>query len=313
MYRKILCSKGPLLTLLIISICQNFLKAQGCSDAGFCTIGNLKTLNSDTAQNNQKLTLLLPIGIGDEDVLVFTPGIQYDNQLSKQWAIQVKVTANYADGDLGTTLALGDVFMAGVYSFQQKKKWTTSITLGTKLPFNQSNLKEDGKSLPMQYQSSLGTIDLITGLSITNNTWQFSAGWQQPLSGINRNNFLPAYWGTSQADQYPASNDFNRKGDVLLRLAYTLRIKSKFSFTPGLLGIYHLDEDTYIDTNVSNNAVPIKGSKGLTLNATISGYWAISNRITLGFVAGSPLVARDVRPDGLTRSIVISPELQWNF
>jgi hypothetical protein len=302
---------GILLFILFISGSKTC--AQGCSDAGFCTIGTLKAEQAGDATTNQKLTLLLPIGVGDEHVFVFTPGIQYDNQLSEQWAVQVRFTANYTNGNLGTAAGLGDLFLAGVYSFKKKKSWTTSITLGTKILMNPGNLKEDGKSLPMQYQSSLGTVDLIAGVSVTNQSLQFSFGWQQPLSGINRNNFLPAYWDIPAASNYPPTNDFKRRGDVLLRIAYALRIKDTFSITPGLLGIYHLDDDTYIDANISNDPLPIDGSRGLTLNATISGYWKMSDRFTLGIVAGSPLVARDVRPDGLTRSIVISPELRWNF
>ena len=53
--------------------------AQGCSDAGFCTIGNLNQHSRETStQNKQKLTLILSNGIGDENVYVFTPGIQYE-------------------------------------------------------------------------------------------------------------------------------------------------------------------------------------------------------------------------------------------
>jgi hypothetical protein len=287
--------------------------AQGCSDAGFCTIGNLNQQHGTTINRGQKLTLLLPLGVGDENVLIFTPGLQYDHQLSNHWAVQGKLTANYATGNLGAATGLGDIFLSGTYLFDEKKKWKTSITLGTKLPLNLGNLKTDGISLPMQYQSSLGTIDLITGFSIANEHWQFSGGWQQPLSGINRNNFLPEYWNKSEAEKYPPSNDFKRKGDILLRVAYTIHVKQKFTLTTGLLGIYHISEDTYVNANISNNPIIIRGSQGLTLNATLAGFWKVSDHIMIGFSAGAPLLFRDVRPDGLTRSIVVAPEVRWNF
>lgn len=206
--------------------------AQGCSDAGFCTIGNLNQHRVDSTERGQKITLLLPIGIGDEDVFVFTPGIQYENKFSPYWSIQAKLTANYANGNLGSAYDLGDLFLSGTHTRIGNRKWNTSITLGTKLPLNLGNLMADGKALPMQYQSSLGTIDLITGFSVTNNTWQFSAGWQQPLSGINRNNFLPIYWNTPDAENYPPSNDFNRKGDVLLRVGYAVKVNQNFRLIP---------------------------------------------------------------------------------
>lgn len=284
--------------------------AQGCSDAGFCTIGALKQ-HGTTANQGQRLTLLLPVGLGDERVFVFTPGLQYDNQLAARWAIQAKLTGNYASGNLGSVSGLGDVFLSGTFSLPTKAKWTTALTLGTKIPLNQSNLKADGRSLPMQYQSSLGTVDLITGLSVSTNNWQFSAGWQQPLTGANANTFLPGLDTRLEAPAYPPSNQFNRKADVLARAAYTLVIKSRFSLNGGLLGIYHLGEDTYLDA--ANKSLPISGSSGLTLNATLAGWWTVHPKMRIGFTAGTPLIVREVRPDGLTRSIVFAPEITWLF
>ena len=307
-------------TLVITFICLFFafasrlIYAQGCSDAGFCTIGSLNPLREDSMKLGQKISFLFPLGIGDESVFVFTPAVQYDNQLSERWGIQAKVTANYADGNLGRAFGLGDIVLSGMYTIKGKGKWSTSITIGTKLLLNPGNLESEGRPLPMQYQSSLGTIDLITGISFSDNSWQLSMGWQQPVSGENRNNFLPAYWqDTPEAEKYPPSNDFNRKGDVLLRAAYTISLKRKFFLTPGLLAIYHLDEDTYVDPNVSNDPIAIIGSQGLTLNMTLAGLWTVSDRLALGFSAGTPLIFRDVRPDGLTRKIVFAPEFRLKF
>jgi len=303
----------PQLIIVVGIICTTTnSKAQGCSDAGFCTIGNLAPSPSIETKK-QKLTLLLPFGLGDEKVFVFAPGIQYENQFNNRWSIQAKLTANTANGNLGNATGLGDVYLSGTYSWPTKKGWRVSATLGTKLPLNQSDLQKGNRSLPMQYQSSLGTIDLITGLAITNDQWQFAAGLQQPLSGINRNHFLPIYWNNADAARYPPSNDFNRKGDVLLRASYTYDTHKKFRFNAGLLGIYHLQEDTYIDAAYSKSAIMIKGSKGLTLNATVAAWYRLGSRFQLGLVAGTPLAARDIRPDGLTRKFVVAPEISWNF
>lgn len=301
-----------LIILLLTVILANKTVAQGCSDAGFCTIGNLNHLqNEDDARKHQKISLLLPFGIGDETVFVFTPGLQYDNRFSKQWALQAKLTTNTASGNLGNATGLGDLFLSGTYSFPSKTKWNVSATLGTKLPLNKSDLEEGNKPLPMQYQGSLGTVDLITGVSITNNKWQFAGGWQQPLSGKNSNQFLPIYWNTADAVKYPPSKDFSRKSDVLLRAAYLYQLSKKFSLNGGLLGIYHLGKDNYI--NQSNQKVVIAGSEGLTINITLAAWYKINNRLQIGCIAGTPLVVRDVRPDGLTRKFVFSPEISWTF
>jgi hypothetical protein len=300
-----------LILFLIVSFASNLLIAQGCSDAGFCTVGSIK--QSDAATSKQKLSLQLTNGIGDENVYVFTPGIQYDNNLNNNWAIQAKLTANLASGNLGTIAGLGDVFIAGSYSPTTKSKWKSTFILGTKLPLNNGDLRKDNKPYPMQYQSSLGTIDLIAGVSITNNKWLFATAIQQPLTGRNRNTFLPAYWANAQANKYAPSNDFNRQGDVLLRVGYTILTNRKFNFKASLLGIYHLSKDTYIDANISNKPIEINGSDGITLNGTFAASYKINPKFSIAISAGLPFVVRDVRPDGLTRSFSFSPEIIYHF
>ena len=299
----------------LFSFASQRVYAQGCSDAGFCTIGSLNAQKEDSIELGHKISFLLPLGIGDESVFVFTPAIQYDHQLSERWAIQAKITANYSDGNLGNAFGLGDLFFSGLYTIKSKKKMGHVNYHWHETPNELwKTMKSEGRSLPMQYQSSLGTIDMISGISIGDNSWQFAIGWQQPLSGANGNNFLHEDWqDTPKAEKYPPSNGLNRKGDVLLRTAYTIPLKKIFSFTPGLLAIYHLDDDTYIDANVSNNPISITGSRGLTLNMTLAGSWTLSNKLVLGFSAGAPLVFRDVRPDGLTRKIVFAPEIRLEF
>ncbi len=299
------------IALILLSFTSKLLTAQGCSDAGFCTISSIK--QSATETSKQKLSLQLTNGIGDESVYVFTPGIQYDNKLNNKWAIQAKLTANVASGNLGTIAGLGDVFISGSYSPITKNKWKSTFIIGTKLPLNNGDLRKDNKPYPMQYQSSLGTIDLIAGVSITNNKWLFATAIQQPLSGSNRNTFLPAYWANSEATKYAPSNDFNRKGDVLLRAGYTIISNNKFNLKTSLLGIYHLSKDTYIDGNISNKPIEINGSDGITLNGTFAASYKLNPKFSLAISAGLPFVVRDIRPDGLTRSFSFSPEIIYHF
>ena len=285
--------------------------AQGCSDAGFCTLGNLNPLHQKTGK--QKLTIGITNGIGDEGVYVLTPSLKYDYKINSAWEIQAKLTSNYSSGNLGSAFGLGDLFINAQHTFNAASKWKTSLLIGTKLPLNNANLMVNGKSLPMQYQSSLGTVDAIAGLSITNNKWLFAAALQQPLTGYNNNNFLPIYFGSTQASKYPPSNNLNRKADVLLRANYEIVARKSSKVNVGVLSIYHVANDTYVNGNFSNNPIAINGSEGLTLNLTASATFAISKKINLGFLAGSPLVVREVRPDGLTRSFSITTDLIFNF
>lgn len=307
---KLLSSIILLISLLTI----NNSYSQGCSDAGFCTIGNLNQQGSDfSVSKKQKLSFLFPSGIGDEGVYVFTPGIQYDNRLSKQWAIQARITANYASGNLGSAAGLGDIFLSSIYTAKTRGVWAKSFLLGAKVPLNTGDIREDNKPLPMQYQSSLGTYDIIAGFTIANKKWLFATAIQQPVSGINRNTFLPAYWNTPEAYKYSPTNDFNRKGDVLLRAGYEINSAKTWRLNIGLLGIYHLGKDTYVDGNVSNKPIKLIGSEGLTLNGTAAASYRLNSKLLLGLTAGVPFIVRDIRPDGLTRKFVLSPELIFHF
>ncbi len=260
--------------------------AQGCSDAGFCSVGNLGVHAHNPTIKKHYLQLTTPIGIGDDDVVVFTPALEYGTQLGKHWQAQGKVTANYASGKLGDAFGAGDVFLSGTYLADPSKKWQKTLTLGIKLPLNQSNIEKNGLSLPMQYQSSLGTIDIISGIAVTSANWQFAAGWQQPVSGINLNHFLPVYYSDKAAMAYPPTNDFDRKGDVLLRSTYNFKTINKLSFNTGLLAIYHLGKDTYVNANVQNKPIAIVGSDGLTLNATASVKYPLSTKFEIGLSSG---------------------------
>jgi hypothetical protein len=305
---------NSVLLILTLFFAPSLVKAQGCSDAGFCTLGNLRLPAVSIDSSKHKLGLVLASGIGDEKVFVFTPALQYEYAMDRLWSLQAKLTTNYATGNLGAAGGPGDFYLSGMRNFNSPKDWRWSAMAGIKFPLSQSNLKENGKPLPMQYQSSLGTIDAILGLSVINKKWHFSAGYQQPLSGSNSNGFLPIYWqDNSDAAKYPSTSNLKRKADMLLRGTYQFVVNKKFQLSAGLLGIYHLGRDTYINTSVSNQPIAINGSDGLTLNLNASVKWALSKSIQIGFLTGTPLIARDIRPDGLTRSIVISPEVSWSF
>jgi hypothetical protein len=300
-----------ILTTISAIILASSLAGQGCSDAGFCSIGNLshQTHSQGKAQYKNYLKLQLPAGLGDDDVFVFAPSLEYGLQ-SKSWLFAAKLTGNIASGNLGDASGAGDLFLSATYSLPAKGKWMGSITLGTKIPLNNGDLEAKGLPLPMQYQSSLGTFDAILGFALRNDRWNFAAGWQQPLTETNGNGFLPELWANDVADIYPPSNDFKRKGDVLLRGSYRFLRQPLWSLEAGLLGIYHLGEDSYRE---NNQRIAIEGSKGLTLNATLAVERVINKRWSLGLTAGAPLVVRDIRPDGLTRSFVITPQINYRF
>jgi hypothetical protein len=298
--------------IILISTIQQ-AASQGCSDAGFCSIGPFKHTPEKEEGFKHKISWQLPVGIGDENVFVFTPALQYEVQVRKL-LLQAKITANYANGNLGSVLGAGDIYLTGSYAFSTSGIWQLQGTAGIKLPLDQSNSSEVGMPLPLQYQSSLGTVDIITGITASNNGWSISAAWQQPLTRENKNGFLQEYWnGKPEANKYPASNRLQRKGDVLIRVGKNFAAGNKWQFNTGLLSIYHLGKDKYTAITPVQRVLAIDGSEGLTINITGSAWYQINKKIRMGISAGVPAVVRDIRPDGLTRQWVLSPEISWQF
>lgn len=300
--------------IILILLPFKTINAQGCSDAGFCSMGILKPLSSNSPGfKKQTLSLFFTDGIGDEGTNVFTPAIQYDYRFNEKWEVQTKLTANSVSGNLGDAAGIGDVYLSASYTTPSKSKWLNSFTLGTKFFLNNSNILYNNKPLPMVYQSSLGTIDVLAGFTLTNNRFIFSAGIQLPLTGENDNTFLPEVYNSSDANKYPPSESLNRKSDALLRVGYNFIAKEKLKLNAGFLGIYHLQNDTYRDLSANIDPIEIDGSQGLTLNVTFASRYKLNDKFSFSLSGGFPLVVRDVRPDGLTRSIVITPEINFNF
>jgi hypothetical protein len=299
--------KSKYLFLLPLFFTAAFANAQGCSDGGFCS---LKYHAEGTAAKNS-IAVGNVSGVGDGSTFINNAYITYTRALSKNIFWDTKITANYASGVLANNFNVGDVFTNLSIKAWQSPSQLLGLTLlgGLKIPLTKANDKAGNKPLPMTYQSSLGTFDLLLGGSYKLNKWEFTQAWQIPLTKENKNTFLKEY---SVSNSFPSSNKFQRKADALLRVAYNIHKKeSKFSFKPNLLAVYHLAEDSY--ENIYAKRQTLDGSKGLTLNANIIGRYMFSKKQSIELSVAAPFVVRDIRPDGLTREFTAGVEYKISF
>jgi len=303
-----------ILPTLIFLLASSKIYAQGCSDAGFCSIGDLKSTSSSAPnQFKNSITLGVSYGMGLEAIQIITPYFEYQRKISDKFLLQGKITAGYATGDLGDNFGAGDIFLSGSYTLFQRENFKLSALAGGKIPLNNSNNKNEvDLPLPLDYQSSIATYDAIAGARIGINKFEFNIGLQMPFVQQNENTFFPSLYDDSLAYKYSPTNEFERKGDVLFRAGYQFNLKeSNFSFKPNLLAIYHLGNDTYVDEAGKRNA--IEDSQGLTLNAGFVAAKLFNNQHELEALVAVPLVVREVRPDGLTRSLVINVQYKIPF
>lgn len=312
--------KFSLLLFFVHTCAGTLIVAQGCSDAGFCTVATMKSEASDTLETHpNRFTLGAALANGEDKVFIVSPYLQYDRTLGNGFSIQSKLTYALADGRLGKTSGFGDLYLTGSYQHgnSERLKWTTS--LGVKLPLGNANQQVDSRSLPMVYQPSLGTFDAIVGLRLTTHGLSGTIGLQYPLLTTNstdrsrsENQFDRSAWPPDASiGPYPSTNGFQRKSDALMKLEYLFTIKDRLRLTPGALAIYHLSNDRYLDSNGSEQT--LSGSKGLTLNLVLNALYRFGPHWILGVSGGFPVVTRTSRPDGLTRHFVVTPELRYRF
>jgi hypothetical protein len=312
--------KLSLKSLLLFGLISfyNSSYSQGCSDAGFCTINSFKPNNTDSTPltKNQFKTGAF-WGNADNSILTYGAYIEFNRQLNNKWSIDLKITSLGQNGNNLSTFGLSDAFINANFKANENIK----LTIGTKLPFTRANkqippnktMPQFTSSLPMDYQASLGTIDLIFGVGYQFKKIQLAAAIQQPITQ-NSNTFTPntiSTVGYSELNQFQNTNQFKRSGDVLIRISYPFTLKERLMITPSLLPIYHLANDKYTDfTNIQREII---GSQGLTLNGNLYFDYKLNDKNTIQLNTGMPFIVRKSRPDGLTRSFIMNLEYRFNF
>ena len=294
------------------------MQAQGCSDAGFCTMGAMKPDQSYGKKIHVKLRSLEVSYYRGESTLspiITVANIDASISITENLGVQIKVPYQWVSGSFDNTSGLGDLSFSITQRVVNKEHFNISASLGFKIPTNDGNMKSSGDknplskglSLPMYYQTSLGSYDVIAGGSIISSKWLLAAGIQVPLSA-NNNSFS---WGEWKPPVYP-SNDYvleyaiarklKRGTDVMIRIERNFRF-SNFSFNVGLLPIYRITKDRIQKKNATEY-VDVDDTTGLALTflTSFTYHFNTSNSVKLAF--GKKLTDRDKNPDGLTRKQV---------
>lgn len=285
--------------------------AQGCSDAGVCTMGAMHTAPAaaDTSASlpRSSVKLAYSFGVGEQGVHISQLTPELNLGLAPRLGLQLKMPYTAASGNLGSHAGAGDLSVGLTWMKKIDTAVAFRFTLGAKIATGDASAAANGHPLPMPYQVSLGTDDAIAGISFVYKSWSFAAAYQQVVVNRNHNAFLHASWpGDSAAAAYFESNGLLRGNDALLRAEKYFTLK-KWRLAPGLLAIYRLEEDA------AAGNVPIAGSKGLTLNITGMAEYQFSRPWSAELVFGTPAIVRETRPDGLTRALVLGIGTTYRF
>lgn len=294
--------------------------SQGCSDAGFCTMGAMKPdqpynkkiqlkLRSMEVSFYRGTTTLTPI------VYVATADLNFS--LGSKYTFQLKVPFQFVEGQLAKTSSLGDISVCVTRNVYTSDRFDLNLSVGGKIPTNSSDQSTRGLPLPMYYQTSLGTYDAIAGVSLINRKWLFATGIQIPLNQ-NNNQFTWSAWNgdpeKAYVDRYTQSKNLTRGIDVMLRVERNFRL-SRFNFSIGLLPIYRITSDEITNSKGDRISKDVKGNEGngLALSAIVTGGFNFNVRSGIKLLVGHKIVQREFNPDGLTREFVSSVTYLYHF
>ncbi len=303
--------------LLLLGLFFNaYAFPQGCSDAGFCTMGAMKPdqpFNKKIEFKLRSMELSFYRGTTTMTPIVYVATADMSFSFSRKTSFQVKLPFQAVSGRLANTSGAGDISLCLTRNFLSNEKYDLNFSLGTKIPTNNSDKQIDGRPLPMYYQTSLGTYDFISGLSLITRKWLFATGIQIPLNQ-NNNQFLWEAWkGTNEETYilgYNQAKRLKRGTDVMIRVERNFRF-SRLNFTLGILPIYRIVNDEI--TNPLGNRIEPKNAKGLAMSAIFTTGYSFNVRSGMKILVGHKLVQRDTNPDGLTRELVTTMSYYYRF
>ncbi|MFN0050115.1 MAG: hypothetical protein ACKVOU_13415 [Cytophagales bacterium] len=263
-------SRLLLFLILIVPFFAQRSYSQGCSDAGFCTMGAMRPNQGFSKKVNlrvRSVEFTQYYGLTTFGLYIFSYTADVNVGITNRLTAQIKMPYQFVFGSLGNTQGFGDVSISFTQNLISKEAYQLNLSVGTKIPTGSANITKNvadrmgnfaDRPLPMYYQTTLGTYDVIAGVSFATKNWLFSTGIQIPLNK-NGNQFLwvgtLAGWNetsdSAKAILYPKSRNLERGIDVMLRAERNFRF-SNWNTYVGILAIYRLTKDRFLDGPVAN-------------------------------------------------------------
>lgn len=302
---------------LILFLLQGILGySQGCSDAGFCTMGAMKPdqpFNKKIALKLRSMEISFYRGTTTLTPIIYVATADLNFTLNSKTSFQVKLPYQAIRGRLSETSGLGDISLCITRALYSSERFDINLSVGGKIPTNSSSKDIDNRPLPMYYQTSLGTYDFITGISLISRNWLFATGIQHPFNK-NDNQFLWDAWkGTSEEayiNDYNQAKELKRGTDIMVRVERNWRF-SRLNFSLGLLPIYRINYDEITASNGSRVKPP--EAKGLAASVIFTTGYSFNVKSGVKLLLGHKVVQRDQNPDGLSRELVSTLGYYYRF
>lgn len=263
-----------------------------CSDAGICQMGSFLEEES-ILRNNLGLRYSYGYSGKDDDIQYSSAILSGNSFLLDNTSISFLLPYNSQSGPLGKVKGIGDLIVSITQNFKLNEVSNIAFSVGGRFVTGDANRDPE---LPQQYQSSLGSNDLLLGAQYNLNSLQLGLGYQ--VAGSRNNN---------------AITRLERGDDFLFRCGYYFG-NEDLSLTPQLLVIKRLGESSVLDTaSTEENFVYVEGSDQLQINFLLNAEYKFTKSTGLVFEFAFPFLKREVNVDGLTRALTLSLGLLWHF
>lgn len=299
--------------------------SQGCSDAGFCTMGAMRPDQHYDKKIRLKLRSIeynFYRGKSNLSPVITAHTVEANFTLNDENYIHLKLPYQIIDGNFGTSQGFGDISASITRNLGTKWNGEINGTLGFKLPLGDGAQEDSvGRDWPMYHQPSLGTFDIIMGASYINRQWLIATGIQIPLNK-NNNQFRYDEW-ISNPDtdlNYPSINyvldydiatNLRRGTDVMLRVERNFRFIN-WNLSLGLLNIYRITRDEIFNISTGERE-KIDNTRGLASSFLIGLGYQLNINHGIKLIRGQKLTDRKFNPDGLTRENVTSISYIYRF
>ena len=300
--------------------------SQGCSDAGFCTMGAMRPDQHYDKKIRLKLRSIeynFYRGKTNLTPVVTAHTIEANFSINDNNFVHVKLPYQRIEGNFGTSSGLGDISLSVTRKITNFLDGEINATAGMKIPTGNGALEDSlGRDWPMYHQPSLGTYDIILGASFINRKWLVATGIQIPLNR-NENQFRYDEWisnenpdwnypgGVEYVLRYDIATYLRRGTDVMLRVERNFRFVN-WNVSLGLLPIYRINRDEIFNISTGERE-KLDNTRGLAASALLGIGYQINVSHGLKFIYGQKLTDRPVNPDGLTRENVLSISYIYRF
>ncbi|NOT76546.1 MAG: hypothetical protein HOP08_16580 [Cyclobacteriaceae bacterium] len=312
------------IALTVVSILFSITAfSQGCSDAGFCTMGAMKPDQSFNKKIKFKLNnmdLSFYRGTTTLTPVIYVATLDMNFSIFNKTTLQVKLPFQHVEGRLATTSSVSDISICFTRNVISNDRFDLNVSFGGKIPTNNSDFStSEGNALPMYYQTSLGTYDLIAGVSLINRKWLLATGIQVPLNS-NNNQFDWHRWVDNDPDEldyiqkYANATELRRGIDVMIRVERNFRF-NRLNFSLGVLPIYRITADKITNFAGQRTSFDAAGNEaiGLAMSGIGTVGYSFNVRSSIKLLLGHKITQRQFSPDGLTREFVSSFTYSYRF